>query len=184
MIYLMMIESQEDKDKFEILYEKYRYMMYSSANDVLKDAYLAEDVVHDSFVKIARNMHKIGEVDDKETKNFIMTITKNTALDAYRKRAKSMEQELFVTDIDESESVYEVSSDYSVEEEVFGESEIISILRGMKDSYKYIFLLKYVNGLENKEIADILNITEEVVRKRISRGKSIIEKELEGKRKQ
>ena len=40
-------------------------------------------------------------------------------------------------------------------------------------------MLKYVNGLANKDIAGLLNISEETVRQRISRGKKMLEEKLE-----
>lgn len=58
MIYLMMIDAEEDKQKFAILYETYRHLMMKVALNVLKDTFLAEDAVHESFIKIAKNMEK------------------------------------------------------------------------------------------------------------------------------
>ena len=37
--------------------------MMKVALNVLKDTFLAEDAVHESFIKIAKNMEKIGEID-------------------------------------------------------------------------------------------------------------------------
>ena len=42
MIYLLMIDSGEDRRKFVILYETYRHFMMKIALDILKDAYLAK----------------------------------------------------------------------------------------------------------------------------------------------
>ena len=58
MIYLMMIDAEEDKQKFAILYETYRHLMMKVALNVLKDTFLAEDAVHEAFIKIAKNMGK------------------------------------------------------------------------------------------------------------------------------
>lgn len=50
MIYLMMIDAEEDKQKFAILYETYRHLMMKVALNVLKDTFLAEDAVHEAFI--------------------------------------------------------------------------------------------------------------------------------------
>ena len=75
MIYLMMIDAEEDKQKFAILYETYRHLMMKVALNVLKDTFLAEDAVHEAFIKIAKNMEKIGEiyVDELEECNVPVT---------------------------------------------------------------------------------------------------------------
>lgn len=179
MIYLMMIESQEDKDKFEFLYDEYRFLMYRIADEILHNAELSEDVVHDSFIKIAKNMDKIKDVKSKETKNYIIVITKNTALDAYRKIAKRRENEISVNEIEDFESLA-ISQNIDLHKESKSENKVEKVIRNMDEKYKSVFLLKYVNGLSYKEIAESLNISEEAVRKRISRGKDIIQKGLEG----
>ena len=53
MIYLMMTDAEEDKQKFAILYETYRHLMMKVALKVLKDTFLAEYAVHEAFKKIA-----------------------------------------------------------------------------------------------------------------------------------
>lgn len=175
----MMIDSEEDKNKFEVLYEKYKYLMYDTANKVLNDKYLAEDAVHDSFVKIAKNICSIGDVNAKETKNFIMVITKNTALDAYRKRAKSMQQEISV-DENEDSDIFISNEGKDLSDVVCTENAVLKVIRDLPEKYREVFLLRYVNGYENKEIAKILNISEDTVRQRVLRGRNIIEKNLEG----
>ena len=59
MIYLMMIDSAADKRKFVVIYETYRCFMMKIAFDVLKDDHMAEDAVHEAFVKVAENMDQI-----------------------------------------------------------------------------------------------------------------------------
>jgi RNA polymerase sigma-70 factor (ECF subfamily) len=49
-IYLSIIDSEQDKNKFEILYTTYRKLMFYVANRILKDQYLAEDAVHQAFI--------------------------------------------------------------------------------------------------------------------------------------
>ena len=73
MIYLMIIDSEENKRKFVVLYEKYRYLLMKVAYDVLGDNYLAEDAVHEAFIKVTKNMEKIGDVNSQETKRYLIT---------------------------------------------------------------------------------------------------------------
>ena len=86
MIYLMMIDVEDDRRKFVVLYEKYRCLMMTVAISILKDNYLAEDAVHEAFIKVAKNIDKFGDVDRIETKRYLISIVKSTAIDIYRKR--------------------------------------------------------------------------------------------------
>jgi RNA polymerase sigma-70 factor (ECF subfamily) len=49
LIYLAMIELEEDRHKFEQLYITYKQTMFYVANSILGDEYLSEDVVHQAF---------------------------------------------------------------------------------------------------------------------------------------
>ena len=99
---LMMADGPGQKRKFEILYEKYKYLMMKVAMDVLQDSYMAEDAVHNAFVKLVKNMDKIGEVDSTATKRYIITVTKNASIDLYRKRKKQSASELYMDELAES----------------------------------------------------------------------------------
>lgn len=154
MIYLMMIDAEEDKQKFAILYETYRHLMMKVALNVLKDTFLAEDAVHEAFIKIAKNMEKIGEIDATATKRYLLTITKNATIAIYRKRNHQFQREIYVDD------------------------GILDILRCLPVKYRDVFLLKYSGNMDNDEIAKVLNITEGTIRQRLSRGKIMIQEAL------
>lgn len=171
MIFLMVIDEPEDKRKFEILYEKYRYLMMKVAMDILKDPYGAEDAVHNAFLKTAKHMDCIGESDSTETKRFLITVTKNAAIDIYRKRKKQMQKEIYVDELGEENAPL----DY-METDV--DNEILEILKNLPVKYRDVFLLKYSSNLDNTQIAEICGIQEVTVRQRIARGKRLIEKEL------
>lgn len=171
--YLMSIDSQENKTKFEMIYEKYKYLMIRVARDVLKNDDEAEDAVHDAFIKIVNNMDKIGEVYSIQTKNYVVLTTKHTAIDIYRKKSQRLNNEMSV---DELENVDILVSEDTIQMDE--ENRVICIINQLPDTYKEIFVLKYVNDYDNAEISKVLNISEATIRKRISRGKDIIAKTL------
>ena len=74
LIYLQMIETAEDKTKFEILYTEYREWMGAIAFSILNNKQDAEDAVHNAFVKVAENIKKVGDPYSPKTKAYIVTI--------------------------------------------------------------------------------------------------------------
>lgn len=171
MIYLLLIDTEDNKGKFVILYEKYRYLMYKVARDVLGDNYLAEDAVQDAFIKIAKSMEKVGDVDSQETKRFLIIITKNSSIDIYRKRSVQMKREIFVDELEEKdEPLTYIDTDM--------DNSILDVLKNLPVKYRDVFLLKYSSKLENKEIAELLEISEGNVRQRLARGKVIIQQAI------
>ena len=137
------------------------------ALNVLKDTFLAEDAVHESFIKIAKNMEKIGEIDATATKRYLLTIAKNATIDIYRKRNHQFQREIYVDELEECN----VPVTYA---ETDVDDGILDILRRLPVKYRGVFLLKYSGNMDNDEIAKVLNITEGTIRQRLSRGKIMI----------
>ena len=79
-LFLALMDKEEDKEKFVRLYEKYRYFLWYLANERLHDAGLAEDAVQEAFFALIRHMEKIGDVDSSATRNFLATIVKSKAV--------------------------------------------------------------------------------------------------------
>ena len=75
-----MIETDEDKSKFEEIYQEYRNLMYYVAYKRMQHEQDAEDVVHHVFVKIAENIKNIEPVSPK-TKQLIVTMFDNRVSD-------------------------------------------------------------------------------------------------------
>lgn len=65
LIYLQVIETEEDKSKFEDIYLEYRGLMYYVAYKRLHHEQDAEDAVHHAFMKIAENITAIDPVSPK-----------------------------------------------------------------------------------------------------------------------
>lgn len=170
-LYLSLFETEEDKSKFEKLYYDYRALMKYIAFDILKDEQLAEDAVHNAFIKLTNYLDKIDDSDCHKTKSFIVIVIKSVAKDMYRKRKKEIE-----FSINESNS-YCVSNDFSLSS--FDVENIVSKIESLPEIYRDILILKYLQEFDNKKIADILNIKSTTVRKRLERAKIMLAELLE-----
>ena len=171
MILLTITDNPKDRTKFCILYEKYRYLLHKVAMDVLHDRYLAEDAVQSAFIKIADNIAKVGEIDSRQTKSYLIVIAKNAAIDISRKRKRQMKREINADEIGE-EKLPAVCMDSDLE------NGVLDILKNLPEKYRDVFLLKYSAEMENSEIAKVCGIKEATVRQRIARGKVLIENEI------
>ena len=88
LIYLQMIETPEEKSKFEQIYLQYKGLMFHVAFQILHNEQDAEDAVHQAFVKIAENIRKIDQPVCPKTHGYVVTIVENKAIDQYRKQHK------------------------------------------------------------------------------------------------
>lgn len=169
LFYLAMIETEEDKRKFERIYLAYKQTMFYAANRILKNVYTSEDAVHQAFIRIINHLDKINENDCHKTRAFLVVITEHIAIDIYRKQKKESthsydELEIYVSDT--GVESYEESDDLAV------------AIAKLPVNYATVLCLKFSQGYSDSEISSILNITEENVRKRISRAKKKLEELL------
>lgn len=169
--YLMIIDSDKDKDKFEQIYINYKGSMFKIANAILNDVGLAEDAVHQSFIKIMNNLHKIDDIFCNKTRAFIVIIVRNTATDMYRKRKK---HNIIYLENMEKEPIDENISPlgFVIAEESF---ELMkNNISKIPQIYSDVIVLRYINGFTNSEIAKILNISNGNVRVRLHRAKKML----------
>ena len=168
LLYLSIIDSDESKDKFESLYLKYRKHMKHIALKILGDEHLADDAVHNGFIKIISNLHKFNEIDCQETRNLIVIIIRSVSIDMYRKRNREFEN----TDILDKE--ISIETDFSIIEV----DNILKEIDVLPDIYKDILLLKVEYGYKDREIAKLLGIKVDTVSKRLERARKQLKKQL------
>lgn len=115
-------------------------------------------------------MKKIDDIESNRTKRMIITITKNCAIDIYRKRSRQWNSE---TDIENIIHLEHIDSYFVVEDEKY------KCINELPDIYKDVLILKYSSGFSDKEIAEILELSEVNVRKRISRARKLLKRNME-----
>ena len=169
--YLMKFDDEESKSKFELLYLNYRASMFNIANAVLRDKGLAEDAVHQAFIKVLRNLHKIDDVFSNKTRSLIVIIVRNTAIDLYRARKK--QKTVFLEDFIH-EPIHENGTplDFVIAEESY--ERMISNISKMPEKYSEVLVLRYFCEYSNGEIAEILNISNGNVRSRLHRARKML----------
>jgi len=167
--YLSLIDTKEEKNKFEQLYIQYRKLMLSVARQILQDESLAKDAVQNSFIKIIRHLNKIEDISCHKTKSFMVIVVENVSKELYRR--KHAQGILF----DEMEE--DVASGSDVAENVIQQvsveyvTERVSLLSSID---RNVLLLKYMHDFSDKEIANILEISPAAARKRIERARKKI----------
>ena len=62
--------------------------MHWTAEGILHDEHLAEDAVHEAFLRIIQNFHQIEEILSPKTRSFVVIIVRNAALNMQKKRKR------------------------------------------------------------------------------------------------
>ena len=160
---LFIFFNDHDRNKFDELYAVHKKTMLYIAMGILYNNELAEDAVHNAFERVLKNLHKIENISSHKTKKFMVVITRNVAIDMYHK-LKSTE----TTPID---NLYDLHNEDSKVENILVASETINELKKELQKMPIIYIdafdLKHNYDFSNKEIAELLNITEPTLRKRL-----------------
>ncbi len=171
---LALLQNQEDEPLFEEFYNKYHKLVFFIASENLTDPQLAEDCVQEVFINFAKNFHNIKDtLNDKRIGSLIRIISRNTAIDIYRKNKKHY---LNVIDADLSDFFSVTDEDFDMCEEVVLKEAINSLPEGIKT----VFYLKYACNYSGAEIAQMMNISEPLVRKRCMLGRQMVKKYIDG----
>ncbi len=139
--------------------------MFYVANNILHDNFLAEDAVHQSFVKICSSLHKIDENDCRKTRNFLVIICKHVAIDMYNAGKSQAEDELKENISSHCDSVSDiVISNNNMD-------KLGAMVKELNPIYQEVIFLRFFRDFSVEEISAMKNISKKTVQKRIERAK-------------
>lgn len=166
LVYLQLLQSEEEKTKFEHLYLTYRALMFSVARKILPETADAEDAVHQAFLYLIENLHKIHTLDCPETKAYVAIITENKAIDILRSR-----KHFYPGAFDEAITGVEIA---------LPESGALSCaLAKLSAKYRNVILLRFAYGYTTKELAGMYGCSVDAAQKLVWRSKLALKEQLE-----
>lgn len=164
MLLLLTFASEAQRDKFEVLYNKYKNLLLHKAYGILRDYSLAEDAVSEAYIRVYKNLHKVEDPESGRAAAFLVTIVKNVALTML-----SAGKRLPVEEYDDA-----LADERDLEETALSSissQRIYQICEGLEEDLKSVFLLRYAFEYSNQEIAKLCLLTEGNVRVRLFRAR-------------
>ena len=171
MMYLQMLETSEEKVRFEDLVHTYKNLMFYVANQILHNDHDAEDAVQQAIFAILKNFDKISEIKCPQTRSFVVTVIERKAIDLYRAKKRN-------TVISFDEEYINVPAP-AEGESVAARTDLARALAMLPTRYRELLLLKYDSGYSEQEIAVMCSMTPANVKKTIHRAKKKLELLLE-----
>ena len=171
------------EERFLKAFEEYSDALFRHAFLRISDRERAVDVVHDTFTKVwtyVRNGHEIDQF-----RPFLYKVLNNLIIDEYRKaKEASLDALMEIDGIDEG--TFDELSENTVESlaATLDGKKAFEMLEEIPDTYKEVIILKFVDGLGPKEIAVLLEESENVVSVRIHRGLKVLRQMIEQKEKE
>ncbi len=130
---------------------------------------LAEDMTQEVFTRYWQYLRNGKEMTN--TRSFLYTIANNMAKDWYKKKKSDS--------LDAKMESGQVPKDTSASpEEVASYQEVLEAMNGMEEKDAEVLLLKFVEGLDPKDIAKILGETANTVSVRINRATKRLQQKM------
>ncbi|WP_440109159.1 RNA polymerase sigma factor [Paenibacillus sp. QZ-Y1] len=160
----------------EVYYEYYN-MVHGLIVYIIKERAAAEDIIQEAFIKIIKNKPLFE--NEVKLKAWLKVVTRNTAINYLRKNKNNRNQldtdSVFIDMETMNQTAASVES--TVETQMMQES-IEFYLEKLKPEYRVLVELRWKEGLSYREMADLLDTSEEIVKQRLFRARGSIKKQL------
>lgn len=161
---------------FEAIVEAYQKQMYFVALHILHNHHDAEDAVQTALLRISRQADNLPR-NEQALRAYVLTAAKHAALNLLPKQLRD-------ADLD---NVIAVSTEDLFEDIVASQEydRLLSAIKSLPPTYRSVLMLRYVQQLDTKEIAKLLDRPRGTVQKQITRAKALLvqiyQKESESK---
>lgn len=154
------------------LYNQYCDGMFIVAKRFVNDAFEAEDIVQESFIKAFK---KLDQYKAEVTFGaWLKRIVINKSIDAIKSK-----KQLWLPLEDVHMKVVDASyEDEWLVDDAITITQVKQAINKLPDKYKYVVMLYLIEGYDHQEIAQILNITEVASRTQLFRGKAKLKNQL------
>jgi len=159
------------------LYRRYAKGMYHVALRIVKNERDAEDVMQEGMMKAFEKMNQFRQ--EVPFGAWLKRIMVNQSIDWYKKNKlntwEDVETTLYITP-DETE-------DDILDNQQIKVQEVLEALNRLKDNYRMIVTLIFIEGYDQEEVCEILNISSANCRTLLSRAKEQLRVQLNNKTK-
>ena len=159
---MYILSEQEFNKKYELYSQELMNISYGytkSRDDSL-------DIIQNVFAKLVNNQKQFNNLN--EEKYWLIRITINECKDFLRKKSK---RPIINADL--------VNSFSNIDSETQKLHYIADVVKTLPEKYKVVIILFYWDELSIKDIAKVLKVSEDAVKKRLERARKLIKIEME-----
>ncbi len=166
-----------DKSAQFELYKRYYKAMYNTAFRILNNSFEAEDIMQESFLNAYTKLGTFkAENRDDNTGAIFGAWLKRIVINKSLTHLKKLNKYDFITleKVKETSNNIEDENDYSK----LKTKELLKAMQLLKENYKLVLTLHYIEGYDYQEIAKIINTTYQNVRIQVFRAKQKLRENL------
>lgn len=167
-----------DDNAYKELMERYVKIAGSIAYSVVRDYHIAADVVQEAFTKVYHHLPRLR--NPATFRKYLVGAVRSSALDCVR-RQKTLRRGSAVTFSKYTEEPPEVPTKESANRTLLagierGEDygQLLDLINSLPEHYREVFILKHVEKIKYREIAEILGLTMGAVEARLFRARRML----------
>ncbi|MCF7569156.1 RNA polymerase sigma factor [Sabulilitoribacter arenilitoris] len=157
------------------IYNRYYKAMYNASFRIVKNSFLAEDIMQDSFLLAFTKLNELKDI--KIFGAWLKRIVINNSIYHYKKTNKIQKVPLddVLYKVEDNYNGIEKNNEYSNQKV----KDILNTIKTLKDNYRIALTLNLIEGYDYDEISKIMNITNANCRTTISRAKENLRQKLQ-----
>ena len=167
---LSALETEEQKTTATHIFERYESLMFHIAFDYVKNESDAEDLVMQVAENICNNIEAFIGKDDKSLARMVARYTRNAATNKYhelKRKATVSFDETYMEDESREEAITEFECSILTDGEHFGYLQ--EYVTKLPEAYQHVLMYRYVEEMNCRQIAKLLNMSESTVSTRVNR---------------
>lgn len=161
---LMRMVAKGDQRAFDEIYNRYAAKLtYYFTSKLKHDKEKGEDFIHDLFAKLIDRPELFDP--NKKFKTWIYSVANNMCINEYKKMAVRSNTTNGV-----SQDLPIASHEKAVEEQVYESdfaNDLDDVLKELDDKHSEVFVLRHVDGMSVKEVAEVLDVSAGTVKSRL-----------------
>ena len=163
---------QGNQVAYEILYNRYKDRIYNFVYRYVNDVDIAQDIAHDTFLKLYTHKHTYKEIAKFST--WLFTIALNICRTELRK--KKRRKTYSTSELSTEDREFAISSDQNVIEDKSSDSFEInavvnSCLMKLSEEFRTMIIFRDIQELSYDVISNIMELPIGTVKSRINRGR-------------
>jgi RNA polymerase sigma factor (sigma-70 family) len=162
------MQKEEKKKDFERVYNEVFPVLMRVAYHITGDIASAEDICQDAFIRYYNRLVPLPDI--KQAKYWLIRVVKNLAYNVERRKGTE-KRALETIDYESNESEQSVESEFMLKET---RTAIRKALQKLPYTLRSVLVLREYGGLNYREIAKVLRITEGNVKVRVYRAREYL----------
>jgi RNA polymerase sigma factor (sigma-70 family) len=171
---------QGEQEAFKKVIDLYQNMVYNTIISIVQNEADAEDITQEVFIQVYQSVGSFKGDAKFSTWLYRITIAKSLDNEKRKRRKKrfAFMQSLFGEDGQAQYHPVEFNHPGVILDNKEKAGELFKALQKIPDNQRIVFTLNKIEGLNNNEIAEIMNITFYAVESLLARAKTNLKKEL------